>query len=50
MGGDMSPMEENADLPEFTFKSTHLLLQGVYGNYLHHNDGSHLYGGVMDNA
>ena len=27
-----------------------MLLQGVYGDYLHYNDGSHLDGGVADDA
>ena len=46
----MPPLEENSDLPYFTPKIAHLLLKGVYGDYLHHNDGSHLDGGVADNA
>ena len=38
----MSPLEENADLPDFTLERSHLLLQGVYGYFPHQNDGSHL--------
>ena len=38
------------DLPEFTPDLAHLLLQGVYRDLLHHNDRSHLYGGVLDKA
>ena len=38
------------DLPVFTPEREHLLLQGVYGDFLHHNDGSHLDGGIADNA
>ena len=36
------------DLPEFTPEVVHLLLQGVYGYFPHHNDGSHLEGGIAD--
>ena len=46
----MTPPEENADLPDFTPESAHLFLQGVYGDYPHHNDGSHMDGGVVDDA
>ena len=28
----------------------HLLLQGVYGYFSHHNNGSHLDGGIADDA
>ena len=44
------PPEENADLPNFTPERAHLLLQGVYGDFPYHNNGSHLDGGVMDGA
>ena len=50
MRGGTSPPEENADLPRFTPERAHLLLQGVYGDFLHHNDGSHLDGGIADDA
>ena len=50
MGEDVTPPEENADLPDFTPESAHLFLQGVYGDYPHHNDGSHMDGGVVDDA
>ena len=49
VGGCASP-EGNADLPDFTPERAHLLLQGFYGDYLHQNGGSHLDGGVADNA
>ena len=49
-GEYVTPPEENTDLPDFTPESVHLLLRGFYGDYLHHNDGSHLYGGVADNT
>ena len=48
--GMPSHPEENADLPGFAPESAHLLLQGVYGDFPHHNDRSHLDGGIADNA
>ena len=50
MGGDVPPLEENTDLPYFTPERVHLLLQGVYGSYLHYNYGSHLDRGVVDES
>ena len=50
VGGDGAPLEENADHPDFTPERAHLLLQGVYGYFLHHNNGSHLDRGVTDNT
>ena len=47
VGGDLPPPEENADLPDFTPERTHMLLQEVYGDFPHHNNGSHLDGGVV---
>ena len=44
------PPEENADLLGFTSERAHLLLQEVYGDFLHHNDGSHMDRGIADNA
>ena len=41
---------ENADLPGFHPERVHLLVQGVYGDFPHHKDGSHLDGGIEDNA
>ena len=46
MWGVICPPEENADLPDFTPESAHLLLQGIYGYYLHHNYGLHLGRGI----
>ena len=46
----MNPPEGNAYLPGFTPERAHLLLQGVYGNFPHHNDGSHLDGGIEVDA
>ena len=48
VGGDATPPEENADLPGFTPERAHLLLQGVYGEFLYHNDGAHLDRGIAD--
>ena len=50
VGGDLPLPEENADLPDFTPERVHLLLRGVYGDFPHNNDGSHLEGRVADNA
>ena len=50
VGGGVPPPEKNSDLPDFTPESAHLLLWGVYGDYLNHNNGSHLYGGVVDDV
>ena len=50
MGGDATPPEENADLLAVTPELEHLLLQGVYGDFPHHNDGLHLDGGIADDA
>ena len=50
VGGGATPPEENADLPGFAPERAHLLLQVVYGDFPHHNDGSYLDGGIADNA
>ena len=50
VGGDVPPLEENTDLTNFKPESAHLLLWEVYGDYMYHNDRSHLDGGVTDNA
>ena len=39
MGGEATPPEENADLLGFTPERAHLLFQGVYGDFPHHNHG-----------
>ena len=49
-GGDATLPEENADLLGFTPERVHLLFQGVYRNFPYHNDGSHLDGGIADDA
>ena len=46
----MPPPDENADLLDFTKDRAHLLFQGVYGDFPHHNIGSHLDGGVVVGA
>ena len=50
LGGMPPPPEENAYLLGFTPERAHLLLQGVYGDLPHHNDGSHLDRGIADDA
>ena len=50
MGGGANPPEGNTDLAGFAPESAHLFFQGVYGDFLHHNDGSHLDGGIADAA
>ena len=44
----MTPPEENANLPDFTPESAHLLFRGVYGDYPHPNNGLYLDGGIAD--
>ena len=41
---------ENTNLPRFHLERSHLLLQGFYGDFLCHNNGSHLDGWVLDDA
>jgi hypothetical protein len=43
-------MEEGADLPGFTPVQADHLLDALYGDHPHQNDGSHLRGGVADDA
>ena len=50
VGGDVPPLEENADLRDFTPERAHLLLREIYRDFPHHNDGSHLDRGVANNA
>ena len=50
VGGDATPPEENADLLGFHPERAHLLLQGVYDDFLHHNDGLHLDVGIAHEA
>ena len=49
MGG-MPLQGKGSDLPDFPLSSVHLWLQEFYGDFPHHNDGSYLYKGVMDNT
>ena len=46
----LSFLGELHDLPEFRPESAHPLLQGVYGDFPHHNDRAHLDEGIMDDA
>ena len=46
----MPPQEEGTYLPDFTRVRAHLLLQGIYVDYHHHNDRLHLDGGLPDDA
>ena len=50
VGGGATPPEEKSDLLGFTPECANLLLQGVYGDFPHHNDGSHLDRGIADDA
>ena len=50
VGGDATPPEENADLLGFIPERAHLLLQGVYVDFTHHNNGSHLDGEIADDT
>ena len=50
VGGNMPPPEENADIQGFTPECAHLLLQGVYGDFPYHNDGSQLGEGIADDS
>ena len=47
-GGDATPPEESAELLGFHPARAHLLLQGVYGDFPHHNNGLQLGGGIAD--
>ena len=49
-GGYSTHPEKNADLPEFSPESAHLLLQGVYGDFPHHNNESHMDRGITEDA
>ena len=49
-GGTTPSIEEGADLQGFTPTRVHLSFQEVYGYLPHHNDGTHLVGGVLDDA
>ena len=49
-GGEVNPHEENVGLHYFNPERAHLLLQIVYEDSPHHNDGWHLDGGFPDTA
>ena len=42
--------EEGVDLQGFTPARMHLSLRELYGDFTQHNDGTHLIGGVPDDA
>ena len=48
--GGVTPQEENTYLTDSTTECAHLLLQGVYGYFPHHNNGLHLDGEFLDDA
>ena len=50
VGGDVPPLEENAELLDFTPERVHLFFGEVYRYFPHHNDESHLDEGVADDA
>ena len=50
VGGGATSLEENVDLLGFHPDRAHLLLQGVYGNFPHHNYRTHLERGVADDT
>ena len=49
-GGRAPPREDNEYLPYFTSECANLFLKGVYGDFLHHNNRSHLDEGVLGDA
>ena len=48
--GDVPPLEKNADQTDFTPERAYLLMEGVYGDFPYHNDGSYLYREVADDT
>ena len=48
--GVNAPQEKGEYLLYFTLEFAQLLLQEIYGDFLHHNDGLHLDGVIADNA
>ena len=44
------PMEEVANLPELALYRYHNLLVELYGDHLHHNNGTHLDRGAAANS
>ena len=50
MGRDATPPEENTDLLGFHLERAHMLLQGVYGDFLYKKNRTHLDGGIADDA
>ena len=50
LGGKCPPPEDTADHPDFTPEGAHLFLHGFYGDVPYQNYGSHLDGGIKDDA
>ena len=48
VGGGVPPLEENADLSDFTSDSAHLLLGDFYVDFPHQKNGLHLDRGVAN--
>ena len=48
--GVNAPQEKGEYLLYFTLEFAQLLLQEIYGDFLHHNDGLHLDGVIADDA
>jgi hypothetical protein len=40
--------KQNGDLPDYILTDADRMMDGVYGDHIHQNDGSHLTGGVSD--
>ena len=41
---------ESADLPDYTVTDIDRMMDKVFGDHVHQNDGTHLTGGVVDDA
>ena len=39
-----------ADLPDYVITDRDRMMDGVYGDHVHQNDGTHLNGGIADDA
>ena len=50
MWGGLPPLEKKVDLPDFTPERAHVLLPEFYGDFPHHNNGSHLDRGIVYDA
>jgi hypothetical protein len=50
MGESLRPKTMGADLSGFVLTYTDTYMDKVFGDHIHHNDGTHLDGGVGDDA